>query len=267
MPRTASSAPATFSASRFIEDVRAVVPVPGRSLEVDQLPDGRTSLVFRVLEEGRRGDVAVAGPRTRALYKRPTGVARALIVRLRPGWSTSLLGVTASAVTDQIVLLAELWGPSADELSSELLAARSPQAAIDRLSDALTTRALQTLEPASARLARRAVRLFEGDEVRVDNVAKQLGVTARHLRRAFVETIGVGPKDFARTVRLQRALRRAETSDDWSQIAAGTGYYDQAHLIADFRRFLGLTPSAFMKRAIERGVRSASMRSARVAIS
>lgn len=231
-----------------------VAPVPGRSLEVDQLPDGRTSLVFRVIEEGLQGDVAVAGPRTRALFKSATGVKRAVIVRFKPGWSTSLLGVTASALTDQIILLEDLWGRSGGDLSSELLSARSLEEVIDRLSQAIAHRALQTHEPASARLARRAVRLLEGDEIRVENVAKRLGVTARHLRRAFLESIGVGPKDFARTVRLQRAIRRAETSPDWGRIAADTGYYDQAHLIADFRQLLGLTPGAFLKRAVDRGV-------------
>src|SRR5258708_24179153 len=34
---------------------------------------------------------------------------------------------------------------------------------------------------------------------------RSLGVTARHLRRAFTENVGIGPKEFARTVRLQRS--------------------------------------------------------------
>jgi AraC-like DNA-binding protein len=120
---------------------------------------------------------------------------------------------------------------------------------LDRLSHAFAVRTDQTFEPASARLARRAIRLLEGDETRVENVAKQLGITARHLRRAFLESVGIGPKDFARTVRLQRAVQRAAASDDWGRIAADVGYYDQAHLIADFRELVGLTPSAYRKRA------------------
>src|SRR5262245_50572331 len=215
---TASSA-STLSMSRFIEDVSVVAPVAGRPFEVDQLPDGRTSLVFRVFEEGREGDVAVVGPRTRAAFKNATGVARAVVVRFKPGWSISLLGVTANALTDQIVLLEDLWGRAGGELAGEHLAARNLTEVIDRLSQAIALRALHTLEPASARLARRAVRLLECEEVRVANVAKRLGVTTRHLRRAFIESVGVGPKDFARTVRLQRAIRYAETSSDWGRIA------------------------------------------------
>jgi AraC-like DNA-binding protein len=78
-------------------------------------------------------------------------------------------------------------------------------------------------------------------------VAGKLGVTPRHLRRTFAEQIGVGPKEFARMVRLHAAIRAGATFSDWAQIAAEAGYYDQSHLIADFRDLVGLTPRAFFE--------------------
>ncbi|WP_437954713.1 helix-turn-helix transcriptional regulator [Sorangium sp. So ce119] len=202
--------------------------------------------------------MCVAGPRTRALFKDATGVARAVMLQFKPGWSAPLLGVAANALTDRIVPLEEIWGRPGSDLCQELLAARGLPEVLDRLSHAIDLRTHQASEPASARLARRAVRLLEGDEVRVESVAERLGVTARHLRRAFTESVGIGPKDFARSVRLQRAVRRAATSKDWAHIAVDAGYYDQAHLIADFRELVGLTPGAFLKRAGDRGARSGS---------
>ncbi|MGK3971413.1 helix-turn-helix domain-containing protein [Sorangium sp. So ce118] len=255
MQRTTDSAALTFSLSRFVEDVRAFVPVAGRACHIERLPDGRTTLVFRVIEGGLKGDVTVAGPRTRALFKDATGVALAVMLQFKPGWSAPLLGVAANALTDRIVPLEDIWGRSGGDLCLELLAARSVPEVLDRLSRAIALRTHQTFEPASARLARRAVSLLEGDEVRVESVAERLGVTARHLRRAFTESVGIGPKEFARTVRLQRAVRMAATSKDWVRIAAEAGYYDQAHLIGDFRELVGLTPGAFLKRA---GVRFGS---------
>jgi AraC-like DNA-binding protein len=252
------SAAPTFSLSRFIEDVRVVVPVAGRALDVVRLPDGRTTLVFRVIEEGRKGDVTVSGPRTRAHFKNATGVVRAVILQFKPGWSAPLLGVAANALTDRIVLLEDIWGRSGGDLCVELLAAPRLPDVMDRFAHALAVRSRQTFEPASARIARHAVRLLEGGEARVDSVAERLGVTPRHLRRAFTESVGIGPKEFARTVRLQRAVRRAATSKDWARIAVDAGYYDQAHLIADFRQLVGLTPGAFLKRAGARGVRVGS---------
>jgi AraC-like DNA-binding protein len=236
----------TIWLSRFVENVR-VVELTGPS-QITRLPDGRTNLIFRVLDGARSGDLTVSGPRTRALFKTAHGVARWITIGLKPGWSPQVLGVSAHVLTDRIVHLHEIWGPVGADLCTELLAARNVPEVLERLSHAILRRTEQTVESASARLARRAVRMLETDEVRVDSVAKRLGVTPRHLRRVFIESVGIGPKDFARTVRLQRAVERSVTSTDWGRIAVDTGYYDQAHLIADFRELVGLTPGAFAKR-------------------
>jgi AraC-like DNA-binding protein len=246
-------APSTMWLSRFVEDVRVVVPAAGRSSNIDRLPDGRTTLVLRVTADGRGGDLTAAGPRSRALFKDASGIARAVILQFKPGWSAPLLGVAANELTDRFIKLESIWGRPGSELCLDLLAARGLPEVLERLSRAIAARADQAFESASARLARRAVRLLEGDDVRVESVANRLGVTARHLRRVFTESVGIGPKDFARAVRLQRAVRRLTTSTDWVRIATDAGYYDQAHLINDFRDLVGLTPGAFLSRAVDRG--------------
>jgi len=241
----------THALARFVEDVRAVTPPPGQAYEGVRLPDGRTSLVFRALDGGRTGDLWIAGPGTRAKFKRATGYARVVMLRFKPGWSVPLLGVAASELTDRLAPLEDFWGRPARDLCGDLLTARSRADVMRHLDRALALRAGHALDTSSGQLARRAVRLLEGGEVRVESVADRLGVTARHLRRAFTENVGVGPKEFARTVRLQCAVRLGATSRDWARIAADAGYYDQAHLIADFRQLVGLTPGAFFKRGGE----------------
>ncbi|HLT66569.1 MAG TPA: helix-turn-helix transcriptional regulator [Microbacterium sp.] len=239
----------TFPLSRYVEDVRTVAGGGGRTHRVDRLPDGRTALVFRLVDGGR-GDVTVVGPRTRALLKEATGFAYAVLLQFEPGWSTPLLGVSARELTDAFVPLEDIWGRAGHELLFDLLATTCSTDALGHITSALARRVPR--EPASASLARRAARLIEAGEARVERVADRLGVTARHLRRAFAENIGIGPKEFARSIRLQRAVRMAAASRDWSRIAADAGYYDQAHLITDFRNLVGLTPTAFLKRASER---------------
>jgi AraC-like DNA-binding protein len=232
--------------ARFIERVEEVADDGPRPLE--RLPDGRTVLAFRAHDGGRYGDLTVMGPRTRATFKTSTGTA-AVIVHFKPGWSAALFGVHASELTNRYVKLGDVWGRQTDDLCGELLAARGVNDVVSRLSDAFARQRRDSVEPPSASLARRAVRLLEGNEVRIDTVASLLGVTSRHLRRAFADSIGVGPKEYARTVRLQRALRRAEASRDWGRIATDAGYYDQAHLIGEFRELVGLTPVEYMNRS------------------
>lgn len=250
LPASESTAPA-FSLDRFVEGVVALAPEGGH-LRYDWLPDGRTTLVFRALDDGRRGDLAVVGPRTRALFKQAEGVTRALVVPLKPGWTGALLGVSAHELCDRVVRFESLWGRAGRELDAALLSTRDPRELLECMSRAFALRLQHAFESSTARLARRATRLLEGGERRVDHVAAQLGVTSRHLRRAFTEHVGVGPKEYARQARLQRALRLAQAANDsvtdWGRIAAEAGYYDQAHLIGDFRDLVGLTPGAFARR-------------------
>ena len=60
----------------------------------------------------------------------------------------------------------------------------------------------------------------------------------------FHETVGLSPKAFANLTRFRRALDAARKSEhaSWADIAAAVGYYDQAHLIAEFRTIAGVTP-------------------------
>jgi hypothetical protein len=64
---------------------------------------------------------------------------------------------------------------------------------------------------------------------------------------AFSETLGLSPKMLARIARVQRALAlaRTDTLTTWSAIAASSGYFDQSHLVRDFRQLVGCLPSEF----------------------
>ncbi|MCA9628410.1 MAG: helix-turn-helix domain-containing protein [Myxococcales bacterium] len=218
----------------------------GHERRVDRLPDGRTALVVRVLG-AERGEVHVLGPRTQATLKRAT-FERALLVQFKPGCSASLLGVPARELTDRYVPLEDLWGRAAATLASDLVRAPDAGTALVHLQRAFTARRGSRWRPTSAGLARHAAYLLEHEDSRVEGVARRLGVTSRHLRRTFDQCIGVAPKSFARAARLQRAVRMLNRSNDWGSIALEAGYYDQPHLIAEFRSLVGLTPGAFAER-------------------
>jgi AraC-like DNA-binding protein len=44
----------------------------------------------------------------------------------------------------------------------------------------------------------------------------------------------------------------------WTDIAAHAGYYDQAHMIAEFHELIGATPTSFLKHGVNRALRWAS---------
>ncbi len=80
---------------------------------------------------------------------------------------------------------------------------------------------------------------------RVATLARQLGVSDRHLRRLMVDETGVAPRHFARIQRFHALLRSSDLAGrpSWAALAAHHGYADQSHLIREVRDLAGVTPT------------------------
>lgn len=219
-----------------------------RPIDVEHLPDGTTHLLYRLTDAGR-GELCVVGPRTRMLVKRAPAVPLVVNVQFRPGAAADVFGINAQELQDNVVLLRDLWGRSADELRDKLVLAPDATVLVDELGCALSAR-IAPVESAPGSLSRRAVAMLRQRCDRpLTAVAADLGVTTRHLHRVFTEFVGVGPKRYARSLRIQRAIRAARlaTSPNWAEVAVGSGYSDQSHLIADFRELTGVTPVGYLR--------------------
>jgi AraC-like DNA-binding protein len=213
------------------------------------IPRPEIHLIARFGPSARGGvDVHAFGGRERVHRKLIRSGQRAVTARLRLGVPDAVLGVPTAAMAGRIVALEELWGDVATgRLRARLADARDTLAAAAILDNAIAERlASATGQPEGAHLALVAAGRLAS--VNVHAVAGELGVSERHLRRVFRETVGMSPKTFARLTRFERALAaaRRDAHASWASIAARVGYYDQAHLIAEFRAIAGVTPRALL---------------------
>ena len=91
-----------------------------------------------------------------------------------------------------------------------------------------------------------------GGRLPIERIAAQIGISRQHLSRRFLQHVGVTPKTFARVMRFESLVRAARNGPrDWAALAADLGYFDQAHLIAEFRELAGATPVPFFQSAGE----------------
>lgn len=239
--------------ARFVREVRLVTRDGVDRGAYVRLPDGEVELIVRLM--GTRADAHVIGTRLHALHKGASEVPpQAIAVRFAAGAAYPFFGVPVSELTDRVVSLDTLWREDGARLRERILEAAAPTAKLGVLEDVLLARLRRddVFEPASAPLVRRAVDLVTNasEPPRIPALAHTLGVSERQLRRAFDDVVGMGPKAFARVIRFQRAIaaaRRAGTPD-WGAIATAAGYYDQAHLIAEFRSLTGATPTVLLGR-------------------
>ncbi|WP_243744898.1 helix-turn-helix domain-containing protein [Streptomyces hainanensis] len=197
------------------------VATAAASAAVD-VPDHATTLLLRV----DSGELVVMGPRTRAAYHLGPPGRSCVRVRMRPGGAGALLGRPPRDLADRVLPLRALPGLDVDRLAADPIAA---------LETALTDR------PEPAGRLEEAARLLAGTTVAA--AAARLHLSERRLRTLFTEGTGLSPKRFARIDRVRAVL--AAGPGRWSDIAATAGYYDQSHMTAEFRRFMGVTPAAF----------------------
>lgn len=80
-------------------------------------------------------------------------------------------------------------------------------------------------------------------------LARTLNLSRRTLERRFQAHVGTTPKKYARVVRLRHALQRRAELGHWADVAYASGYYDQSHMIHDFRELYGLSPESIYPRA------------------
>ena len=85
--------------------------------------------------------------------------------------------------------------------------------------------------------------------ITVSELCKRTNISDRQLERLFLEYTGASPKKIADIVRFQNVLQDLFLSKHCSQqdIIFNYKYYDQSHLINDFKKYAEKTPLEFIQ--------------------
>jgi AraC-like DNA-binding protein len=228
---------------------------PGGGVE-HIVPDGCPELVVQLGAAMRAGDeqaelgfqprALVVGPRERPLRVAPQGAFATVGVRIRPGGLGRLAGTSAHELSDGWASLEELFGRAGRQLVAALESAphlRARSAALTRFVRGV----LERRSAPDARLAAAVQRLRERrGRASLRRLRRELGVSERWLERSFAREVGLAPRTLASLLRLHGALELLGPGAAWADVAQVAGYFDQAHLSRDFRRYAGLPPTALL---------------------
>jgi AraC-like DNA-binding protein len=227
-----------------------------------RLPTGTVELVFGLREDcfwlpdaagvlrGFPGAV-VAGPYRHAYVLDGAEQSHVLGVVLRPGRARVLIGAPLHELVDRHVALEDLWGASAQVMRERLLAAPDAATRLLACESALRERLARSGEVAHplAAVGTACVSRAPGRHG-VVQLGERLGCTVRRLEQVFRADVGLTPKAYQRLQRFRSALVGIDGAArvGWPAFALERGYYDQAHLIREFRAHCGLSPTAYLQR-------------------
>ena len=85
--------------------------------------------------------------------------------------------------------------------------------------------------------------------VSIKEISQDTGYSECYVRRTFHEMHGISPKTFEKIVRFQNTLEEMALHKDMAfyDMAQESGYYDQSHMVKEFKNFTGLTPENYLK--------------------
>lgn len=204
------------------------------------------------------GPAVLAGARAGYCIKDTSQPAASVGAVLRPGAALALFGVSAAELEGRYVGLDELCGAGVAAELYERLAATADPVLRRRAFEAFLQarlRPVRGLDPQIVRAVRQlegvAAPLREDDDGRVAALVAASGRSHRRFIAGFRDAAGLSPKRYARVHRFKRLLGAlaATPRPDWAQLALDGGYFDQSHLIREFREFAGVSPRAYLAAA------------------
>lgn len=170
--------------------------------------------------------------------------------KFRPGGLASLAGCGVRRLRDLTVPAVDVLPTPTMESLREVGPELTALECKDRFDDALSSIA-SVPEPAyETVLAVVAVMLEDRSLVRVAQVEEACGIDRRRLQRLFERYCGVTPKWTLARYRMHDAVSDLDAgyAGSLADLAAGYGWFDQAHFTREFTDLVGVPPSAYQRR-------------------
>jgi AraC-like DNA-binding protein len=189
----------------------------------------------------------VAGVHTHKFSRVLEGQAQVFGVKFKPGGFRPFLKFATSKLADRMVPVQRIFGAKVKALQDVVLSSKSEKEKV-KAADAFFRARLPKPDKTIALAGALVDRIFWEREIKtVDDLVNRAGIGKRSLQRLFNEYVGVSPKWVIRRYRLHELIERTHSGEElnWSQLALDLGYFDQAHLINDFRSITGYSPKEY----------------------
>ena len=172
----------------------------------------------------------------------------AIGVHFKPEGAAAFFGGALPELRNRTVLLEAVWGQQVAEIRQRLQEADGVADKVQILERTLLRRLAGTAP--SDWMVGHALKALRADPcfASIAEIQRASGCSPARFIRRFVDAVGLTPKRYMRVQRLSALLptiaRRGPR--DWAAVAVDAGFFDQSHLINEFRRITGVTPMAYL---------------------
>ena len=153
-----------------------------------------------------------------------------------------LTRIHAAALRNQYIDATSVWGSEVLRINEQLCEARSYAHMVGIVDGFVARLVARSRAVRKFDLALQVLRDNPG--VSIDWLAHRTSLSMRQFERRCRQQIGMGPKEFLRLGRFDRAFytKLSHPGRDWLTIAVDCGYTDYQHMVKDFKDFTSQTP-------------------------
>lgn len=206
---------------------------------IEIYPDACSDLIFEFNESTFRVSLGGSMQGPHRVNRLPHSELWSL--RFEPGWTPLVGDFSPSELVGHIYEVDSVLGQSSSGLCESLYEASSDLEKTRLLSSWAHQLPYYSRDPLIQLVAQ--YKISQGS-LRIPELVRKSGYSERQLERRFKDLTGFSPKRLGKILRFNSALRKLITNDivDWADFAAELGWYDQSHMINDFKSLSGKTP-------------------------
>ncbi|MFY9752952.1 MAG: helix-turn-helix domain-containing protein [Candidatus Acidiferrales bacterium] len=209
----------------------------------ETLPHPNVQVIFE------KDNSVVSGVHTGKFTRMLEGQSHVFGIKFNPGGFRPFLKPPVASLMDRTVPVKRIFGKDVEALEEVLTSRCKESEMIDAANEFFLARVPKS-DPICDLAAQIVERIFRESAIKtVDDLVRRAGIGKRSLQRIFREYVGVNPKWVIRRYRLHELLERFHSGArlDLANLALELGYFDQAHLINDFRAIVGHSPTEYRK--------------------
>lgn len=164
-------------------------------------------------------------------------------VRFFPGGIFSLLGIPQNDFANSQFDMTLVWKGISNEIGDLIFEESSFANKVKIMEAYLISRMRTVIVLEDSVIHNLLYHIFSTrGRISVRELAEREVISTRHMNRLFYRWIGTSPKRFCEVVRFQSLIGDIQKSPSMDQdLAFNYGFFDQAHMMRDFKRFYGET--------------------------
>lgn len=180
-----------------------------------------------------------------------TGKLSLFAIYFLPHGLSMFLDLPIKELFNQSVPLKFIIKDTVNKLEDELSSAESFRRKIEIAERFLITQIQKNETKYKYDRIRKAVNMINHAKgiLKIEDLASETFLSRKQFERTFSDFIGTSPKQFLKIVRFQNAIYEKSQNADLklTEIAHKCGYFDQAHMIKEFKSLSGITPGNFFE--------------------